>query len=211
MRRHFPRLFALAVPILLVGAVVFVTAANGKRHDSRHRARAHNAAASTFSVLDRPTATSDALPPSPTDHQSLRSAGVDVSRAHRVRPSPTSEMWVTDGPSGSVCKLIHPSVFRRSGMLHVIQVQCPTFDPSDKSHGIAVATQGVPPTVEVDGLVPNGVNTVTLYLEDGSTATAPVDGNAFDAVVPVGVAGGTYQLPDGSNVVLKIHSCTATC
>jgi len=74
-----------------------------------------------------------------------------------------------------------------------------------------VATQGVPPTVEVDGLVPNGVNTVTLYLEDGSTATAPVDGNAFDAVVPVGVAGGTYQLPDGSNVALKIHSCTATC
>jgi hypothetical protein len=69
----------------------------------------------------------------------------------------------------------------------------------------------VPPTIEVNGLVPDGVTAVGIVHPDATVTSSPVDGNTVDSVVSEPVVGIRFQAPDGSTVAVPAYSCTATC
>jgi hypothetical protein len=135
-----------------------------------NRPHAHVTAASQISALNRPVKPIDALPASVEGMlergggQSAAS-GIDWSDARRVGPG----MWLA-GAGTNVCLFIDTG---SAGM----GLSCgPADGIADGNLLITGAWGGASHT---DGVVPNGVSSVTMHFTDGSTQVVPVTDNAY--------------------------------
>ena len=215
------RLRILLVSVASISAVVaFAALAHiGQPAASPTSAERSAVAAPALGVLARPISSGDAVitPAHPSLQAHIFAAAgenaagvpyiVDVAAARRVYPSAHSQMWVAPGSNGSVCKIIRPLIAAtQPAMMHA---SC--YSPLQIAEGHAAAVQGVPPNAEVDGLVPDGVASVTVHLGDGTHVVAPVVNDAYDLTVNRAVVGVSFAAGSLGAVTVPIRSCTSSC
>jgi hypothetical protein len=124
------------------------------------------AQAAAFAILRRPAGAADAVPPSLLPAQLVGVYGADATLARRIGGSSAAlAAWVVPG-NGSLCLVAD------SGSV------CGP-DAALITHGLYMESggAGTPGTQSVVGLVPDGVDAVTLTLADGSRRLVDVVAN----------------------------------
>jgi hypothetical protein len=115
------------------------------------------------------------------DQSVLQDPGVDRAAAREIVPAggataPAARLWVAPRYDGTQCLLAQPA-----------DAQGPAeacADVEQATGGYLLLTQSASEDdVELYGLVPDGVERVTVAFADGSSATLPVQGNAYAAQV----------------------------
>lgn len=213
------RILLVSVASISAVAAFAALARIGQSSASPTAAERSDVATPALGVLARPVSSADAVitaaHPSVQAHifsaAGENAAGVpyvvDVAGARRVYPSARSQMWVAPGSDGSICKVIRPVIAEaRPAMMHA---SC--YSPLQIAEGRAVAVQGVPPNAEVDGLVPDGVPSVTIHLGDDTDVVAPVVDDAYDQTVSRAVVGISIAAGGLGTVTVPIRSCTSSC
>jgi hypothetical protein len=158
------------------------------------------AATKAFGVLRRPTTPGDdvraAAGNGPITHAEWAlspGVGVDVSQARRLGFKSAAKAWLVAG-ADNACLLFE----QRSG--DGVSAACAPVDDV-KAGRLYVASPQQDGSWRLVGIAPDGADSVTVQLSDGSTTTVGVTDNGYDAELagrPVSVA---FQAADGAHQV----------
>lgn len=193
MSRRIPVWVSGLAIVALVATVFALTRSDG------HNSAAAAATASTDAHIALIASTSHA-PVAATNVPHLAEA-VDGAPAHKATPDvaaarealiTASGMKVVAVPAdGQVCAdIVIPSSV---GQQSTNCVSNEVFNAQGAWHVL-----GTPPSVDVIGLVPDGVQSVTVTFMDGSSKTATVTNNAFDVHSSVDSKSISFKTPDGA-------------
>lgn len=178
---------ALAVS-LTAGAIA--VAAPHSRHVSRtHRHHARAAVTNPtayYSVLTQPATTADVLDPT------IRLANLPVDRSSsRALPVPSGAFraWITTG-SNLVCI----SILGNGG-----GASCEFADRATQGLSMTLEPSGSDPSlIDLVGIAPDGIKSVTVTLADGRTVDLAVNDNAYSAETDSRPVQATYVGPNGA-------------
>jgi len=116
----------------------------------------------------------------------IRDPGVDRAAAHAIVPAsaaqlakagataPGAQLWVAPRDDGTQCLLAQPADAQGPAEL------CSTLDEADAGYLFMTQSKSAS-DVELYGVVPDGVDAVTVAFADGSSTTLPVASNAYAA------------------------------
>lgn len=158
--------------------------------------------AATFGILRRPRTAADDIDPTQlaylkSDPQSEGLTGANFAQARRVEGLKTGSAWVVPG-NGWVCVY---SSSTADGSLSVTGLgggMCVPDTHAITGTEVGAGTRAARPGVEfITGLVPDGVNEVTLHWASGDTQTVPVAENIYNALVRQGVKSVSFTGPNG--------------
>lgn len=98
-------------------------------------------------------------------------AGVAAGEARRLSPGSEVSVWLAPGPDDSSCKLV---VFASGDGAQ----SCTPNDAIVEGKDVSAVTQ-IDGSVDIVGLVPDGIATVNLKFADGSVRELPVRNNVY--------------------------------
>lgn len=184
------RLCLLAATATALVAVSGVAALAGRGHArSLPRPHARASAAALVSALNRPVAGNDVLDPSfaaSLNAFAQRSGhpAIDWNDARQL----VAGVWVATS-GDDLCLHVGSD---SNGV-----VGCGASDELMHGQGPFVSGQRARSQPYTIGLVPDGVDNVSLHLTDGTTATVPVVNNIYKLAAPAPADGLNYQSPIG--------------
>jgi hypothetical protein len=174
----------LATAVTLAAAVAVLPSCSGN-DDIRHRAKrvshrpasvvnyAVGALAPDYAILRRVGTSRDILPPGLISKRAATHFGLDTRKAHMAYASPVGKFYVVPSARGFICILGTDQVIGQCWPWRTVAT------------GSAVSSSFcsplLPKEIEMVGMVPDGVGTVSLIGEDGSRKRVAVRGNVFVA------------------------------
>ncbi|MEA2466298.1 MAG: hypothetical protein QOJ57_424 [Thermoleophilaceae bacterium] len=185
------RVAALAAGAVLVAGTA--AAVVGTRDSTDPRIRPY------LSILRRPVTAADALPP--VVGRSGRFP-FEVKEARRVRVLvPGWKAWIVPASgSGDACLFVQPPDAIGPG-------GAPCFSDTSIRKGASAATGTVAGGgVMANGIVPDGVPSITLVHVDGTKRTVPVRDNVYLALSAKPTLAVSYRTPDGRRVTVRAWS-----
>jgi hypothetical protein len=193
----------------LIGTALLTGAASGcgqsaDSSPSAPAATADSEAKRAFGVLRRARRAEDEMGPAArgvTDEGSLgRHHNVDPAEARRVAPAARTKVWVAPG-DGSICLLNLPSGADGAA------TSCTPVDDAENGEGVVTVSYSKD-QVDIFGIVPDGVDTVTLELADGTTQRLRVRDNVYFASAAAPSKTITFEDPAGKRRVVDAGSFT---
>lgn len=179
LRRVVPVLGTAAAAAAIAGGS---SAAAGTQPEARYAAL-EGAAGSTGLRLGPPAPVSAPdEAPVPTFPASPPAGSGDWPVAGSVRRLDVAEgglsVWIARSSQGGVCVLVYDGA--PVDGVAAVYAGCSTVEGADRGATVEVEQiPGQPGKVIAAGVVPDGVSSVSEVLADGSTATSPVNGNAW--------------------------------
>lgn len=152
--------------------------------------------AAHFGILRRAVGASDAVEFGPGmrdnfDAQSaVRNWGLNVAEARRGQATNGSQVWVAPA-TNLICLLSELP----DQAVAVPATTCQTL--TSALQGKALLVVGSAPKIQIAGIVPDGVDSVTISFDDGSSAVAPVQDNTYVATVARPTASVKFDTPAG--------------
>jgi hypothetical protein len=215
MRPHIRLIAVFTVVAAIVGCVVILVSAHTSRATANpstigaRTAHLSAAVAPELAILRRRLRPSDRfLGPERVVHQAV-SRGARFGLAHRAKPAASSRIWVSQASSAQdqACMTVQPQIWARQSN----QWRTFCYPSASISGALADQVQGAGASTEMEGLVPNGVTSVTVELANGGSVNGPVSGNAFDVKAGGQTAGLSFTLANGAVVSAPLVSCSASC
>lgn len=154
--------------------------------------------ASQLGILRRPRVASDALPAAEarllTDSPAAAN-GANPALSRRVKGLPSGAAWLIPGNDGRICFLTQNPPAGGGGT-------CQTGP--EMASGRVVLTGGsrrAPGMTAVEGVVPDGVATVTINIVGGGSVTVPVHENVYMTTIRGGLQSVSFDGPNGEMTV----------
>jgi hypothetical protein len=156
-----------------------------------------------FALMRRPQTQADAIPASAQPAFS-QASGANPGLARRVSDGAGAEAWLIPG-SGSACILARAPAYAIGGAVCV-----PTAAARAGELDVQSASSLLPGSELVAGVVPDGVEAVTLQLADGSSSHVQVREGVYLALVPGAVTSIDASGPGVSIVVAGMSASSAS-